>query len=195
MPALRKTGTAPRVTWRAHVVLKTRALDELRAAFRKGVAKGLMDMGDAILNESQRRVPTGATTGLKDSGVREPAKPTDWVQVVYSAPYALFVHEGTKAHMPPVEALVRWCELVLGIHGPAARRAAWGVARAIAAHGTKPNKFLTDAAAVVWPKAEEMLSRGIRGEIDRIARAEAIRVLTSAAAYEVARSESREGER
>lgn len=189
MPTLKKKGTPPPTRIRSKLILKVHGMALLHATFRKGLARGLADLGDAILAESQKRVPAGATVGLKDSGSREPTEPRDWVQVVYSAPYALFVHEGTKAHFPPPDALVRWCELVLGVRGREAKSAAFLVARAISVHGTKPNRFLADAAKEVWPKVEGILARAISGEIDRVAKSQAIHVLTAAALAEATRSE------
>ena len=47
------------------------------------------------------------------------------------------VELGTKAHMPPVEALVPWVRAVLGVAPKDAKRVAWLVARKIARRGTK----------------------------------------------------------
>lgn len=60
------------------------------------------------------------------------------VAVVVRSPYGLFVHEGTRPHMPPVDALRGW----------ASRKgmSPWAVAKGIAAKGTKAQPFLKRAA-------------------------------------------------
>ena len=60
------------------------------------------------------------------------------VAVVVRSPYGLFVHEGTRPHMPPVDALRGW----------AARKgmSPWAVALGIAAKGTEAQPFLKRAA-------------------------------------------------
>lgn len=52
---------------------------------------------------------------------------------------AVYLEEGTRPHMPPVEALKGWCER----HGMAG--AEWAVARAIKRRGTRARPFLEPA--------------------------------------------------
>ena len=146
----------------------------VREALYAGLRDGLEETAEAILAESQKATPVGATTGLKDSGHLFPRRPhvagnVAWVQVRYSAPYAMFVHEGTRPHFPPPEALLRWCELVLGIKDEKeARRAAWAIARTIAKYGTKPHTFLRDAAEKVLPSMEAILGRNLKAAFERL---------------------------
>ena len=60
------------------------------------------------------------------------------IAVVVRSPYGLFVHEGTKPHMPPVSALRGW----------ASRKgmSPWAVAYGIKRKGTKAQPFLKRAA-------------------------------------------------
>ena len=52
-------------------------------------------------------------------------------------PYAIFVHEGTAPHMPPVDAITPWANKK-GINP-------WALAMSIAKKGTKANPFLQRA--------------------------------------------------
>jgi len=144
------------------------ALGAFRRAFRDGVRNALDDWGDAVLAESQKRVPTGATIGLKESGHTDPAEPTYWKLVEYTAPYALFVHDGTRPHWPPPGVLLRWVELVLGVTGQEAKRVEFLVARHIAQFGTKPQPFLRDAVQAVEPKLEGYFRKHLGKAFDAI---------------------------
>ena len=66
--------------------------------------------------------------------------------VTFTAPYALFVHEDTRPHWPPINALERWASR----HG---FPNAYLVARAISRHGTKGVPFLWDALNEVVERA------------------------------------------
>lgn len=135
---------------------------EINQRINEVISEWLADAGDTILAESQKRVPVGATAGLKESGHRRPGKPSDWVEVRYTAPYAAFVHEGTKPHWPPMEAIRRWVELVLNPPENEVDRVTFLVARKIARFGTKPVPFLKDAGEVVFAALEADLQRKIQ---------------------------------
>jgi hypothetical protein len=63
-----------------------------------------------------------------------------------SQPSALFVELGTKAHMPPVAALIPWVKAVLGISDPKeAKSVAFLVARKIAKKGTTAQRPMARA--------------------------------------------------
>ena len=132
--------------------------EEVNAA----VSRALADWGDAVLERADEEAPTGVTPGpdsLRQSGTRIPAKPATSVQVVFSAPWALFVHEGTRPHWPPKGVLVRWIELVLGKSEKEAIRLDFLIRRKIARFGTKPNPFLQRAVDAVQPFVEGLFRR------------------------------------
>ncbi len=56
-------------------------------------------------------------------------------QLLADTKYALFVHEGTRPHFPPIDAIEPWARR----HGIPA----FLVARSIARKGTKPKPFMT----------------------------------------------------
>ena len=60
------------------------------------------------------------------------------------APYPIFVHEGTRPHFPPVEAIRGWAER----HGIDP----WVLARSIAKKGTKANPWLERTLTKVMPQ-------------------------------------------
>lgn len=60
-----------------------------------------------------------------------------FVKIGTDVDYAIYVHEGTRPHFPPVLALGGWANR----HGINA----FLVARAISRHGTRPHPFLRDA--------------------------------------------------
>lgn len=66
--------------------------------------------------------------------------------LTFTAPYALFVHEGTRPHWPPIQALEGWAKR----HG---FPNAYLVAKAIAMHGTKGTPFLWNALSAVVARA------------------------------------------
>lgn len=66
-------------------------------------------------------------------------------ELQFQAAHALFVHEGTRPHWPPVGALTDWARRH-GIPNP------FLVARAIALRGTRAVPFLRDAARARFPE-------------------------------------------
>lgn len=66
--------------------------------------------------------------------------------LTFAAPYAVFTHEGTRPHWPPIQALEKWAKRH-GIPSP------FLVARAIALHGTKAHPFLWDGLVSVIARA------------------------------------------
>lgn len=66
--------------------------------------------------------------------------------LTFTAPHSLFVHEDTKPHWPPIQALEKWARR----HG---FPNAFLVARAIALHGTKGTPFLWEGLVSVIARA------------------------------------------
>lgn len=65
--------------------------------------------------------------------------------VLYDAPHAIYVHDGTVPHRPPVEPLIRWAMQKFSMDEKEATRVAWAVAAKIEKYGTEPSFFLLRA--------------------------------------------------
>lgn len=79
--------------------------------------------------------------------------------------HAVYVHEGTKPHWPPVAPIREWVRKKLGIADRAQiRRVAFLVARKIARSGTRPKPFLDvpfqAALKGLQPRIEAAYARG-----------------------------------
>lgn len=101
-----------------------------------------------VEREVKERIPK--VTGMTAASVASDAwiTPVGVIGLVgTSQPSALFVEEGTKPHMPPVDALVPWVRAVLGVEPARARSVAFLVARKIARKGTEPQRPFAHAAA------------------------------------------------
>jgi hypothetical protein len=64
---------------------------------------------------------------------------TETQLTVYAIYYALYVEEGTMPHLPPIDALKKWCKDKLGDEN-----AAYAVQKKIGLYGTKPTWFIRD---------------------------------------------------
>ncbi len=116
---------------------------------KQGVINALLRASDRGFEVSQDKVPVGATSGLKMSGV-----PPKWLgdRIVwgYTAPYAPDVEEGTDPHHVPIEPLEVWARRVLGDESLAG------------AVQTKIEQKGTDAQPFVEPGIDAMLEE-LRG--------------------------------
>ena len=116
---------------RAYAQAPEIVLDELETAMGSAVAY--------LLRETQEATPT-ASGVLRRSfiGGVDVVAALDAVfgTVGSSLPYALPVELGTKPHYPPLEPLIDWVELKLGLTGPEAETAALGIQRKIGRVGT-----------------------------------------------------------
>jgi HK97 gp10 family phage protein len=74
--------------------------------------------------------------------------------------YALYVHDGTRPHMPPISAVTPWANR----HGIPP----FLVARSIARHGTKANPFLYKALESNLKYAEQQFTDAINKTINEI---------------------------
>jgi hypothetical protein len=97
--------------------------------------------------EVKDRTPTAFGT-LRASIFGETRLADDGLIGVVASPlaYAAYVELGTKPHFPPVEALLDWVKVKFGLTDEAdIERAAFLVARKIAAHGTEGAKMFEQA--------------------------------------------------
>ncbi len=103
-----------------------------------------------LLVEREAKDRTPKVTGMTAASISSDAfsVPAGVVGLVGSSQPTLgFVELGTKAHMPPVEALVPWVRAVLGVDRKSERSVAFLVARKIARKGTEPQRPLEKAIA------------------------------------------------
>ncbi len=157
--------------FRVRAKLKNELLRELPRELQGAVSRGLEDVGDAILERADRQVPVGVTPGpdaLKQSGQRIPARPSTWVEVAYTSPWAAYVHEGTRPHWPPKGVLVRWIQIKLSKTLEEAMKLDFVIRRKIARFGTKPNPFLLRAADKVIPFIDGIFRRAFEEAARRL---------------------------
>ena len=85
-----------------------------------------------VLGEEKVQAPFGVSGLLRDNW--QVATGRFQGSLTSMTPYAIFVHEGTAPHMPPVDAITPWANKK-GINP-------WALAKSIAKNGTKANPFL-----------------------------------------------------
>lgn len=110
---------ARRLHNRAAETVKTTALDIERDAREQAADNGSVDLGDLV------------------AGIRAEAQgDLTWTVTAY-AEHSIYVEEGTRPHMPPVEALRGWADR----HG----MDPWPLALHIREHGTPAQPFMAPA--------------------------------------------------
>ncbi len=119
----------------------------------------LDDVADAVLQLSQENLEAHGTTDtgfLAGSGdVESPDKLAR--EVIYRAPYSLYVEFGTPPHPVSrrgVERLENWGKRKLGVEG-LGERIAWKIRR----QGTEPQPFLRPAMEEVRARLGEIIGR------------------------------------
>lgn len=120
-----------------------------------------------VEREVKDSIPRGAT-GLTAASISSDAfsTPVGVIGIVGSSQAsAAFLELGTKAHMPPVAALIPWVRAVLGVSAKRAPSVAFLVARKIAKKGTKPQKNFERAAAAT----ESQVLRSFENAAARVA--------------------------
>ena len=121
--------------------------ETLRRNLRKGylidgpLREYLSNTSDLVASTARRDAPRDLGKLAKShTWTVDPAEPPTWGRVDVNAvgpkgaPYPLFVHEGTRPHFPPVDAITPWAER----HGIPP----FALALAIARHGTRANPWL-----------------------------------------------------
>ena len=119
-----------------------------RQAVTAAISRFLRRQGGMYLQAMQDEAPVGQTGLLARSHVLRLINQYR-AEVVNTAPYASFVHQGTRPHMPPESS---------GLPYP--------VRRHIAQHGTKPNPWMARGVARGERAVEEAAAR-VGAEIAR----------------------------
>lgn len=120
-----------------------------------------------VEKEVRDRTPKGANGFLAMSiTAHEPVVIPGGVMglVGTSLSYAEPVELGTKPHMPPIQPLIEWVEVVLGLEGEAAEQAAQSIAWKIAKKGTEGKFMFRDGFAA----SEDYIKRKFRQALSNI---------------------------
>ena len=106
---------------------------------------GLMDVAELILSDSQDKVPVDEGMLKKSGHINDEFLNKE---VVYDAPYSVFVEFGTSPHMPPLQPIEDWVRRKrgdLGVKDSEIKKVARAIQMKIAKYGTDPKPFLRPA--------------------------------------------------
>lgn len=129
-----------------------------------------------LKGELQQRLPKGAGgisggAGLAASVFTEEQRLADQVigAVASGLPYAEWVENGTRPHMPPAEALHEWVRVKLDISdedeiGRVAQAIAWKISRV----GTAPDFSWAETAEYGGAEVERYILEGVARVLDRL---------------------------
>jgi len=146
--------------------IKVEGLDKLTAAFAKSpkiVAAELEPaLKKAIVVLDAASIPKMPTDSglLRNSNKQSFSALTGTLK--NTAPYAMFVHEGTKPHFPPIDAIEPWARK----HGIPA----FLVARAISQKGTKAHPFYKDAGKEEQARVEGFFADALKNITNKLAK-------------------------
>jgi hypothetical protein len=135
-------------------VLK-RDLKAIEGKFQKAVRKAATRGARAVRKEAPE-----ATGGLRQSIFAQHTDKTSTIAV--ASPIAEVILKGSRPHMPPVGAILKWVEAKGLASGKDAESMAWAIALDIAEYGTQPNPFIQRAL----PRLNEIM----RDELDKVIR-------------------------
>ncbi|MCK5216586.1 MAG: hypothetical protein KAJ93_02295 [Methanosarcinales archaeon] len=106
---------------------------------------GLMDVAELILADSQDKVPVDEGMLKKSGHINDEFLNKE---VVYDAPYSVFVEFGTSPHMPPLQPIEEWVRRKrgdLGVKDSEIKKVARAIQMKISKYGTDPKPFLRPA--------------------------------------------------
>lgn len=127
------------------------AFDQAPQDTVRQVANAIKLIAVRIERTAKPKVPVDTGELRGDVRVREVRELS--AKVGTTKKYAVYVHEGTKPHYPPISALTGWARR----HGVSP----YVVARGIAKKGTKANPFMRDALEETTAYREQVVKRGI----------------------------------
>jgi len=124
------------------ISVEIKGVEELNAAFKKAPQIAVGELRRAILKalitlQGEARKFVVKDTGRLVNAIRYVQPTMVSGKLTAETQYAIYVHEGTKPHFPPLSAVEPWAKR----HGVPALV----VARAIARKGTKANPFFDEA--------------------------------------------------
>jgi hypothetical protein len=158
----------PRIISPREFARKLRTLPtDLAKAMNLGTQKAAIDLASEV--KRQIIAADAVASGEMAESVDVRKKLLRGASVVVDTPYARYVNDGTRPHMPPVEPLKQWAiQKGLARDEREADRIAWAVAKKIARDGTRPRHFMEKAMAAF--KAQDKLGVNIRPELGKAAR-------------------------
>jgi len=122
-------------------------LAEIAKHYPQQLGKALLAEIFKILAVSNRKikVDTGGTRATQYSEL-EVSQGKVVAEGGYKSPVALWLDQGTKPHMPPIQPLKEWAwRKGIADDEEEAEQIAWGVATIIKRFGTKPDFFFTNS--------------------------------------------------
>ena len=156
---------------------------DLAATWRQAPEILLDEMARAALEASlllEREVKEGTPVGVHGEGgglkgsihADQPAVLADQVIGIVgtSIAYAIPVELGTRPHFPPVQPIVDWARVKLGLDPEEAERVGFAIARKIARRGTQGAFMFSRAFERNRPQVEQMFLAGARRAVERLAR-------------------------
>lgn len=123
----------------ADIAAAQRFLASLPGTVDRGIEEGVLEAGMLLQRDVVERTPRAAGT-LRDSIIAAaPERQGDAILGVVGSPlaYAVPVELGTKPHMPPLQPIIDWVRLKLGLKGKRAEKAAKAIRWKIFRRGTK----------------------------------------------------------
>lgn len=131
---------------------------------RKGAERGVEIIREEI--EACSPFPPIDTKRMIDSAGWKPT--ATGVALFVDAPHAVYMEEGTRPHMPPVQPLAEWAARKFGLESVReARSVGYAIALKIAADGTKPRRFFRRA---MRRTLNDVMPGAIRRELRALAR-------------------------
>lgn len=125
--------------------------------------KAIHEAGQYVWQKVIEKTP--ASTGTLKKSIRRDLYPT-YAQIYPSIQYGLYVHEGTQPHWPPLAeirpggSIYRWAQKK-GIPP-------FLVARAIAAHGTKPQPWMQEVARTEWKAVQDIFIEALEQALENL---------------------------
>lgn len=154
------------------IELALKGFDELADLFQQAPVLVQQEMTKAAWASSLRverevrdRTPKGANgfLGMSIAALEPVVIPNGVLGIVgTSLGYAPAVEMGAKPHMPPVQPLVEWAEVVLGLDGKEAQQVAWAIALKIARKGTEGAFMFREGFAVSEAYIKRKFSEALR---------------------------------
>lgn len=137
------------------ISIKVENLDVIQRGFARGAVEmaplikdGLIEAGTEIVKTERGEAPHDTGNLQRQIGFEfQPFK----ISVTPNANYSAPVHEGSRPHMPPVEALKSWAKK-RGINP-------WALARSMEKKGTKANPFVTRTAEKIEDKINKIFQK------------------------------------
>lgn len=140
--------------------------DKIRAAFSAALLDVGLEIERAVVDyiEARGHQVEGA---LKQSINTQLDESPDQIAVRVGTVlwYAIFVHEPTRPHWVPLNALRVWVHRKFGLTGKEVEKKAKAVQFAISKRGTKAHPFLKDVFKIYRPKIERMVAERVKEKL------------------------------